>query len=197
MWWSMNEAIRMQLSAYVDGELPDNEKELLLRRLSQDAELRHQVAEYMAIGHAIRGDVMIGGVSGVRDRVAEALGDRSAGDAPAGGAPRRRGYLRPLAGVSVAAAVALVAIIGLRQSPNVDVVAPSGEVTAETVSFPTQPAADELLRQYRLMHAAGASDNGAHSIRTRLTGFELMRGDAAASDDEPEDGSQAPQAPGE
>lgn len=194
----MNEALRLQLSAYVDGELPDNEKELLLRRLSQDAELRHQVAEYMAIGHAIRGDVMVGGVSGVRSRVAEALGDRAPGDAPVGGAPRRRGYLRPLAGVSVAAAVALVAILGLRQSPSDDMLLPSSEVAAESVSFPTQPAADDLLEQYRRMHAAGASDNGAHSIRTRLTGFERMRGEPAPSDDdEPEDGSRASETPSE
>jgi len=38
----MNEAIKMQLSAFVDGELPENESELLLRRLSQDAELRQR-----------------------------------------------------------------------------------------------------------------------------------------------------------
>ena len=55
MWWCMNEAIRMQLSAFVDGELPENEAEMLLRRLSQDVELRQQVAEFMAIGRALRG----------------------------------------------------------------------------------------------------------------------------------------------
>jgi len=31
----MNEAIRMQVSAFVDGELPENEADLLVRRLSQ------------------------------------------------------------------------------------------------------------------------------------------------------------------
>ena len=43
----MNDGIRMQISAYVDGELPENEAELLLRRMSQDAELRQEVAEYL------------------------------------------------------------------------------------------------------------------------------------------------------
>ena len=32
----MNEGIEMQISAFVDGELPENEAELLLRRMSQD-----------------------------------------------------------------------------------------------------------------------------------------------------------------
>ena len=36
----MNDGIKMQISAFVDGELPDNEAELLLRRLSQDLDLR-------------------------------------------------------------------------------------------------------------------------------------------------------------
>ena len=73
MWWRMNEAIRMQLSAFVDGELPDNEAELLLRRLSQDAELRQHVAEYMAIGRAIRGDTQVAGIDGLRDRIAATI----------------------------------------------------------------------------------------------------------------------------
>ena len=40
----MNDAIRMQLSAFVDGELPENEAEMLVRRMSQDVELRQEVA---------------------------------------------------------------------------------------------------------------------------------------------------------
>ena len=45
----MNDGIKMQISAFVDGELPEAEAQLLLRRLSQDAELRQQAAEYFAI----------------------------------------------------------------------------------------------------------------------------------------------------
>ena len=50
----MNEALRLQVSAYVDGELPDNETELLMRRLSQDQVLRELVADYLRIGRLIR-----------------------------------------------------------------------------------------------------------------------------------------------
>ena len=41
----MNEALKMQISAFIDGELPENEAELLLRRLNQDAAMRQQVAD--------------------------------------------------------------------------------------------------------------------------------------------------------
>lgn len=194
----MNEAIRMQLSAFVDGELPENEKELLLRRLSQDAGLRQQVAEYLAIGHAIRGEVQIGGANGVRERVAGALGDRLLDELPADTNAGGRRMLKPLMGFAVAASVALVAILGLRQTASVDGTEVPAAAVAETAEFPTQPEADELLRQYRLLHDAGASDNGAHSIRTRLTGFELRRVTAPVDADAeivaPADGDEAAEA---
>ena len=71
----MNDSLRMQISAFVDGELPENENELLLRRLSQDAALRQQVAQYLAIGRLIRRDHEIPGMSELRDRIAAALGE--------------------------------------------------------------------------------------------------------------------------
>ena len=50
----MTDALKMQISAFVDGELPDNEAEFLLRRLSQDAGMRQQVAQYLEIGRMAR-----------------------------------------------------------------------------------------------------------------------------------------------
>ncbi len=57
----MNDAIRMQLSAFVDGELPENEAELLLRRMSQDVELLQEVAEYLAIVRLMRAEEGLAG----------------------------------------------------------------------------------------------------------------------------------------
>ena len=64
----MNDAIRMQLSAYVDGELPENEAELLLRRMSQNVELRREVAEFLAIGRMLRGEPGIAGADRLVER---------------------------------------------------------------------------------------------------------------------------------
>ena len=62
----MNEAIRMQISAFVDGELPDSEADLLLRRMSQDADLRRAAAEYLELGRALRGEGSVRGVDRLR-----------------------------------------------------------------------------------------------------------------------------------
>jgi len=69
----MNETIRMQLSAYVDGELPESETELLLRRLSQDATLRAELAEFLEIGRRMRSEPTMPGIHALRGRIAAAL----------------------------------------------------------------------------------------------------------------------------
>ena len=176
----------MQLSAFVDGELPENEQELLLRRLSQDASLRKQVAEYLAIGHAMRGEVQIGGVNGIRDRVQRTLDEKPMQEAEVVAEPGSNRYIRPMAGFAIAATVALVAIFGLQQLTSVDGIdANINDVVAETIAFPTQPDANDLLRQYELMHGAIASENGANNIRARLTSLELLQENAEESDADP------------
>ncbi|MDH3747219.1 MAG: RseA family anti-sigma factor [Gammaproteobacteria bacterium] len=177
----MNEAIKMQLSAFVDGELPENEKELLLRRLSQDAGLRQQVAEYLMVGRAMRGEKQIGGVNELRDRVANELGEKPMQDGHVDIAASKNRLLRPLSGIAIAATVALVGILGLQQVTDVDTpeVTPPDAIV-DTVDFPTQPEADDILRQYRRIHDAHASD----SINARLAAFEL-RQESTDQDEEP------------
>ena len=185
----MNEAIKMQLSAFIDGELLENEKELLLRRLSQDVRLRQQVAEYLAIGRAMRNEAQIGEINELRNRVAGAIDDKPLEVADVDVDAGSNRMLRPLAGFAIAASVALFAILGLRQATDVEVLQPSADTVVDAVSFPTQPDADDLLRQYRLLHEAEVSDLGANSINTRLTGFELLQ---AQPDDEEESPATTP-----
>lgn len=111
----MNDAIRMQISAFVDGELPHNEAELLLRRLCQDRDLRQQAAEYLAMGRAMRGEHVFTNMASLRERIAAELNDAGFADAAKDESPPAPRYLRPLAGFAIAAAVALVAILGLQQ----------------------------------------------------------------------------------
>ena len=164
----MNEAIRMQLSAFVDGELPENEAELLLRRLSQDAELRQQVAEFMAIGRAIRGDIQVTGIDGLRDRVSAAI-DMAPSDMEfADAVPADDRLIRPLAGFAIAATVALVAIFGLRQMAGVEGIVDGQQIENDNSTAMTQPPIDDFLQQYRMWHAITASESGANSINNRL-----------------------------
>lgn len=111
----MNEGIRMQISAFVDGELPEAEAQLLVRRLSHDAELRQQAAEYFAIGRALRGQASVAATGDLRGRIAAALDDRLVDQEFDAIEPVSRRYGRPLAGFAIAATVAVAAIFGLQQ----------------------------------------------------------------------------------
>jgi sigma-E factor negative regulatory protein RseA len=110
----MSEQIREQVSAFLDGELPNSETELLLKRLTRDAELRESFGRYALIGEAIRGPgpgLLTKGFSG---RVNLAIdGEPAAANGPItqDRAPR---WWRPLAGVAVAAGVAVVAVGALQ-----------------------------------------------------------------------------------
>ena len=173
----MNDAIKMQVSAFVDGELPDNEAELLVRRLSQDVELRQQVADYLAIGRVMRRESGVAGVERLRDRISAELDDRPSQDgadrAPTNNPSR---LLRPLAGVAIAATVAVVAILGLRQTtgpgePGVNEI--PAAVAATDVTY-TEPAlGDDMLRQYRLIHDEISSDFDVSDINAKLMTLQL------------------------
>jgi sigma-E factor negative regulatory protein RseA len=178
----MNDALRMQISAFVDGELPDNETELLLRRLSQDAALRQLVAQYLAIGRLVRGEREIPRMGELRSRIATALGEQPADGVPATAATPSR-WLKPAGGFAVAASVAALALIGLRQveappGGGADEAqrASVGRETGNTESRPyaTPPAEpSETLMQYYVRHGETSADLGANGILARLVTLEL------------------------
>ena len=174
----MNEAIKMQLSAFVDGELPENESELLLRRLSQDAELRQQVSEYLAIGRVMRGEAQVGGIDTLRDRIAAGLDDTDYVAEDLDDVPTSSGFARPIAGFAVAATVAIVALFGVRQFAGTDVAPDAGD--AEAVAI-TQPEPDAILDQYRQSHGdITEAEAGAAAIADRLRSVDGARPGASA-----------------
>ena len=177
----------MQLSAFVDGELPENEAELLLRRMSQDAELRQQVAEYLAIGRAMRGDAQVPGIDRLRERVAGELGEPLADDAHDEAVPGERRFVRPAVGFAVAASVALVAIFALNRVA-VDDATPAGDE-----NLTATPAVESILEELRQRHES----EGLPIDSSRLVDFEdpleeYVEIEAAdGSNDEAEDDEEA------
>jgi negative regulator of sigma E activity len=141
----MNEALKMQISAFVDGELPENESELLLRRLSQDALMRKQVAEYLAIGRRIRRDQEVPGMDSLRGRIAAALGQETVEEEVeqkvAGSV-----LMTPASGIAVAATVAAIALVGLSQlgGPTIDGL-PDNAVAIDLAPAYTEPTAEQVL----------------------------------------------------
>jgi len=168
----------MQISAFVDGELPDAEADLLLRRMSQDAELRKKAAEYLDVGRAMRGEASVRGIERLQERVAASINDKPLVEEEAPAADSTGRSMRPLIGVAVAASVALIAIFGLQVTPGVDTTngvandAAVADVTEDPGYTVPQPA-DEQLKQYYLSHGASSSELGANGINARLVGLRL------------------------
>jgi negative regulator of sigma E activity len=187
----MNDAIRMQISAFVDGALPENESELLVRRLCQDAELRQQVAEYYAIGRVMRGELSVPGMAALRERIAGAL-DESAGQATYDALePEKRNYLRPLSGFAIAATVAVVALLGIQQLNGV----PDADRGVDAVADEAGPAAGYTVPSvYHELHREGARNINARLATLRMLEEELDELDTDAESEDAETGA-APLAP--
>jgi sigma-E factor negative regulatory protein RseA len=172
----MNEAIRTQISAFVDGELPDSEADLLLRRMCQDAALRREAAEFLELGRVMRGEAGMPGVESLRQRVAGALDNRLPEAASASEDGVASKAIRPLLGFAVAASVALIALYGLQLTPVINQNTPVTEnvddvATDSGYTVPMQP--DERLRQYNLSHGASLSELGANGVNARLVSLRL------------------------
>ena len=111
----MSEQIREQVSAFLDGELPNSETELLLKRLTRDAELRESFGRYALIGEAMRGTsrgLLTKEFSGRVNRAIDGEPVPANGSVRESRAPR---WWRPFAGAAVAAGVAAVAVVALQQ----------------------------------------------------------------------------------
>src|SRR5450631_182099 len=111
----MSEQIREQVSAFLDGELPNSETELLLKRLTRDPELRESFGRFTLIGECLRGGTQARLSRGFPARVNRAID----GEPLVAGLETVRGrstvWWRPFAGAAVAAGVAAIAVVALQQ----------------------------------------------------------------------------------
>jgi negative regulator of sigma E activity len=151
----MNDERDSQLSAMFDGELPGAECELLARRLSRDEAQRSQWSRYSMIGAAIRaergvalddrlalrvrtavtqepiyGDTGGEAAAGVRTSASNAVRNVSG----AGNAARWARFARPVFGAGIAASVAVMSIVWLRNQDNPEAVL-AANPAVETISM--------------------------------------------------------------
>ncbi len=194
----MNEGIEMQISAFVDGELPENEAELLLRRMSQDSELRQRAAEYFAIGRALRGQRNVAGLDALRGRISAAIDDKSIHEDFDGIDVATGRYVRPLAGIAIAASVALAAILGLQQLAEVpgvesDPAAPAVAAEADGGSY-TVPELRYFERHNRLSSESGNNNFGVRLVTVQMHDDENLDTDLEEIDP-PDDATEERQTP--
>jgi sigma-E factor negative regulatory protein RseA len=199
----MSEQIREQVSAFLDGELPSSETELLLKRLTRDAELRESFGRYALIGESMRGGSQVRLSRRFAERVNRAIdGEPSVVVAqPSSRAPSR--WWRPMAGAAVAAGVTVMAVVALQQRTTLPgrvagaVTAQNLATQAEGVAKPKEalsytvpasaPDAPTLLPAARLTNYVFA-----HSKYSSVMGQNDVLNDLLSTSEAEDVGSQRP-----
>jgi sigma-E factor negative regulatory protein RseA len=136
----MNEELDSQLSAMFDGELPPAQCELLARRLSRDEHLKARWGRYAVIGASIRAERGVRLDADLARRVNAVISKepniavRHVERAPNRASSR---WIRPVAGLGVAAGVAALSILWMRSQALQE-----GPVVADAPGTSVIPAAD-------------------------------------------------------
>jgi len=198
--------LESQLSAFLDGELSPGEMELFVRRLERDANLKAAFGRYALIGEVMRTPANTPGVvasPGFAARVSSVLETEgvpvAAPQAPAV-TPAAR-WVKPAAGLSIAAGVAAVAVAFLgvgRDEPRM-VAAPAVEQALQaaasdpvqepsaleasyivpeiTVTGPLVPAA--RLTNYVMAHSEYSSPLGRRNVLSGMLADEGVAADGS------------------
>ena len=177
----MKETLYEQLSALVDDELTSTEQALLLRRLATDAGLRQRLARYQLVSDALQNHLPPRLDSDFQARVHAALEDEPAVQA---GPARLAALFRPVAGLAVAASVAVVAVLSLQSIRQED---PAAVAPVAIAPVPenyiragnTPPAAangvEQVLDVYIVNHNEYAVNRGMQGMLpyVRLVGQDM------------------------
>jgi sigma-E factor negative regulatory protein RseA len=162
----MSDQIREQVSAFLDGELPSSESELLLKRLTRDADLRTIFGRYALIGETLRGAGRAPVSRGFAARVNRAIDGEPATAIPSGLRAAHGRWWRPVAGAAVAAGVAAVAVVALQQRA----VAPGVQATFPVIAQSAKPAQATEAPSY-VVPAPSTGAAAAVMPATRLTSY--------------------------
>lgn len=131
----MSEHIKEQISAFLDGELPTAEQQLLLERLRRDPALRAQWGRYRLIGDGLRQGLPPYVDLGLADRV---MAELEAVPAHRGGGAGR--LAKSFAGLAVAASVAVVAVLAVQQLEAPDTGGEPARIAAAPQALPPPQA---------------------------------------------------------
>lgn len=176
----MTDALNEQLSACLDGELPPGELDLLLKRVGsgakqseQAAELRAAMGRYSLIGEAMRAERPAIASREFASKVMAAIAQEPAQDpvvAPRSPriSPAALRYLRPAAGMAIAAGVAAVAILTMQPLGQSDLEGPSATTPLIAANEPTAEREVDSDPSYVVPTSTSSS---AFIPATRLTNY--------------------------
>lgn len=201
----MKDEIQEQVSALVDDELEGREREFLLRRLEHDASLRERWESYHLISDAMRYNLPPAVDVTLADRIMaeiEGTAGQAAGSTAAGVAMARSSrsrvmadsgmverLLRPLAGLAVAASLAVASLFGVQnllQHRDSDsgaihyagaAVSPSYVRTAGTRWDTGHADVEHRLTGYLVNHSEYASATSLQGMApyVRIAGYDVRR----------------------
>lgn len=182
----MTDQVKEQISALVDDALPQQERSLLLARMVSDPTLGETWSRYTLIQDALRNHLPERADPGLSQRVMAALDAEAGHDRSGAARPWLAGWVRPLAGLAVAASVAVLAVVMFQPGetgPDAGVqVADAGPPPAaedyrrvDTSQWQGQQApVSERLNQYLVNHNEFAARNGMPVVapHVRIVGFD-------------------------
>lgn len=178
----MTEQVKDQISALLDDELDVRECDLLLARLLRDDELKDTWERYSLIGDCIRGTLPGHKMRRVALRVAAHV--QGSPVRPPAAAGRRAGIWRPLAGLTVAASVAVIAIVSLRSPESsltpvgapAAIIAEQDSYTVPMINLREQASASlrERLNLYQVSHSEFAGPMQRRSLLSQIASDDSL-----------------------
>ena len=172
----MTDQIREQMSALIDGELPRDQVDLLVRRMARDAGLKRAFGNYVLAGEVLRAPGGVLASPGFAARVSVAIGDSDVGELAVASAPGRATlrWRRPLAATAVAASAALAAVLLVRPDggqPERFAERSGAPGTLPVVSLPVggsspTPGENQRLAGYMVVHGQYATPIGRRTVWT-------------------------------
>lgn len=178
-----------QLSAMVDGELPDAEMNLALRRLSRDGDAQGRWERYHLISDALQGHLPAALDADFATRLRQAIDQERLPQPATRSLPA---WYKPVTGFALAASVVLTALVGLQWTqPDAGLTPdnPVAAVPASTTPLPAQmvvlnPPADGAseptearLNTYLVNHNGYASRSSVNGMLpyVRMVGYQTNR----------------------
>lgn len=201
----MTDSVKEQLSACLDGELPEGELDLLLKRLGRDPQLRQAMGSFALVGEVMRAERPVTASAGFAARISAAIATepQPASDRPQTAADRlpprfspvAMRWLKPAAGLAIAAGVAAIAVFSVQpNAPQPEQVAatPSAVTTSSgladqptdqsSYTVPTNTASTAFIPATRLTNYVVA-----HSEYSSPLGMRAVLSGVLADDDEQAD----------
>lgn len=162
----MVDSVQEQVSACLDGELPERELPLLSKRLGHDAELKATLTRYALISETLRTGEAVRPTKDFAEAVMARIANEPKSQPAGRFSDRMLQRLRPAAGIAVAATVAALAVFSVQQS---GLIPPSTEVVADNSAALAPAAVSEQTDRYVV--PSMPSTSSAFIPATRLTNY--------------------------